>query len=154
MLVLGTTALSAACDDAEVPQPCSDIPPGGCPLSHGVACEDASCAAIYACRAGNVWELQQMCPGHDASASEPAEASAPDVGSDVSLAYDAAIDAPPGAFGGPGCGTMQDPDCALGLALACPSDCCGCEDLFVCNAGAWDLWGSCGDGGVLQSGPR
>jgi hypothetical protein len=68
-----------------------------------------------------------------------------DAGAPVSI--DASIDAPPGAFGGPGCPSLQTPDCALGLALACDIHCCGCEDLFVCEEGGWALWGYCGDAG-------
>jgi hypothetical protein len=64
-------------------------------------------------------------------------------GSDLPDAADASIDAPPGAYGGPGCGALQSPDCSLGFALACPSGCCDCEDLFVCENGGWNAWGSC-----------
>ncbi len=139
----------ACSDDVPTASPCTDIPPGGCPVAHGVACEDPSCEAVYACRPGNVWELTTRCPPRDASARpdagiEPAEASSP---------IDASVDAPPGAFGGPGCAALVAPDCALGLALACGAGCCGCEDLFVCRNGGWDLWGSCADGGVTPSSP-
>lgn len=61
---------------------------------------------------------------------------------------DASIDVE-GAFGGPGCVDLQMPDCPLGVALTCPSGCCGCEDLFVCKNGGWDLWGSCGVDGAV-----
>lgn len=134
-----------ACEDAATPQPCRDVPEHGCPLSHGVACEDPTCQAIYACREGNVWELVKTCPGYD-----PDAGALPDAGPSTTI-VDASIDAPPGAYGGPGCEVLQDPDCALALALACTNGCCGCEDLFVCTNGAWTLWGQCSvDGGVRE----
>ena len=144
--VLGAAvALVAACDDGEVPQPCSDIPAGGCPLSRGLACEDPACEAVYLCRPGNVWELHEQCPPRDAG-------SPPDVvidAGDGGPSFDASIDAPPGAFGGPGCASLQVPDCALGIALACGAGCCGCEDLYVCEDHGWTLWGSCGVNGPI-----
>lgn len=123
------------CDSATV-QPCTNIPEGGCPLQHGLSCSDPTCVATYACRPGNQWELREKCP--------PREAGAPDAGIDASP-KDAAIDAPPGAFGGPGCADLQMPDCPLGTALLCTNGCCGCEDLYVCRDGGWDYWGTCGD---------
>ena len=145
-LVPMTILAIVSCQDQEVvAQPCTNIPAGGCPLSHGVACEDPACEAIYACREGNVWELRAPCPGRDAGG--PTDAFVPE----TSNAVDANIDAPPGAFGGPGCGDLMEPDCALGIALACGATCCGCEDLFVCENGGWELWGTCGDAGPQQS---
>ena len=72
----------------------------------------------------------------------------------VSDLANSCIDAPPGAFGGPGCGDLLEPDGALGVALACGASCCGCEDLFVCENGGWELWGTCGDAGPEQSIPE
>ena len=43
----------------------------------------------------------------------------------------------------PGAVALQAPDCSLGLALACPQGCCGCEDLFVCENGGWSYWATC-----------
>jgi hypothetical protein len=138
-----------ACEDQEVvAQPCTNIPAGGCPLGHGVSCEDPACLAIYACRENDVWELRAPCPGRDAGG--PTDAFVPETSSSI----DASIDAPPGAFGGPGCGDLMEPDCALGIALACGPTCCGCEDLFVCENGGWELWGTCGDAGPRQSIPE
>jgi hypothetical protein len=145
VVATGVVLLFAACDDAAVPEPCSSIPAGGCPLSRGVACEDPTCEAVYYCRPNNVWELKELCPVREAGAandaSVEAEAAAPP-------SFDASIDAPPGAFGGPGCDSLQSPDCALGLALSCGAGCCGCEDLYICEEGGWTLWGTCADGGV------
>jgi hypothetical protein len=144
---VGSTAfafavVAFACNDSAIAQPCTGVPENGCPLSHGVACEDPACQAIYACRENNRWELVKQCPNYD-----------PDAGTlpvqDASPVVDASIDAPSGAYGGPGCGVLQDPDCPLGLALSCSGSCCGCEDLFVCTNGAWELWGSCGDAGLV-----
>jgi hypothetical protein len=142
-------ALVAACSaDDPTPQLCSNIPEGGCPLSHGVACDDPSCVNVYACYNGS-WTLDHTCPARDGGAGidgGSSDASNAETGN----AADVSIDAPPGAFGGPGCPDLQEPDCSLGTALTCPShgDCCGCEDLFVCQNGAWLAWGSCVDGGI------
>jgi len=145
LLVSAALAIVAACDDGPVPQPCSDIPAGGCPLSRGVACEDPACEAVYLCRPGNVWELHERCPEREAGAAQ--DGATVDAGSSPPV-FDASVDAPPGAFGGPGCASLQTPDCALGVALACGAGCCGCEDLYVCEDEGWTLWGSCGDGGL------
>ncbi|CAN5924374.1 hypothetical protein BH11MYX4_BH11MYX4_00610 [soil metagenome] len=142
-----TLALVAmpACSDVAADRACSDIPAGGCPLSRGVACEDPSCEAVYACRAGNVWELDRACPAREAGAPRP------DAALDAPSIQDGAPDAPPGANGGPGCGVLQTPDCALGFALVCPSGCCDCEDLFVCQSGSWTVWGTCSDAGIREA---
>ncbi|MDB4941823.1 MAG: hypothetical protein JWP97_1357 [Labilithrix sp.] len=145
---LAALASGACTEDTSAQYACTDIPAGGCPLSRGVACEDPSCAAVYACRVGNVWELDHACPAHDAGARP--DAAAADAG-DASPIGDASIDAPPGAYGGPGCSSLQTPDCALGVALGCATSgsCCDCEDLYVCENGGWSLWGSCSaDAGV------
>jgi hypothetical protein len=138
---LGCSAIAAlpSCEESETPQECTSIPPGGCPLSRGVACQDPACDAVYACRPGNVWELDRMCPPRDASVRD-ASGDAP---REATSAFDASIDAPAGANGGPGCDSLQAPDCALGLALACPSGCCGCEDLYICENGGWTYYATC-----------
>lgn len=138
-VVLATIVV--ACNDTTTAEPCTNVPPGGCPLSRGVACEDPTCEAVYACREGNVWELQRTCPPREAGV--PREASAGDAAADATRPFDASIDAPPGANGGPGCTMLQAPDCPLGLALACSAGCCGCEDLFVCDNGGWSYWATC-----------
>jgi len=137
-------ALVPACmDDVGPASPCTNVPPGGCPLSRGVACEDPACEAVYACRPGNVWELDRRCPPRDPVDASTRDASAADADAGVEPSLDASLDAPPGAYGGPGCGPLQLPDCSLGFALACPSGCCGCEDLFVCENGGWSHWSAC-----------
>ena len=151
-LLAGALVAPLACGDGDVPaRPCTDIPAGGCPLAHGVACEDPSCEAVYACLPGNLWELRARCPAHDGAAESGTRPSTEDAA--VGPAFDASIDAPPGAFGGPGCPSLASPDCPLGVALACARGCCGCEDLYVCANGGWDLWGACGDAGVPVSSP-
>lgn len=138
---LALVAGASSCrDDAATPSPCTSIPPGGCPLSHGIACEDPSCEAVYACREGNVWELDRTCPAREAGAPREASTDAP---IEASRPFDASVDAPPGANGGPGCAPLQVPDCSLGFALSCPSGCCDCEDLYVCQNGGWTYWATC-----------
>lgn len=133
-----------ACSDAVAERPCTAIPAGGCPLSRGVACEDPSCESVYACRPGNVWELDHTCPVREAGAPRDATVDAPPI-------RDGSVDAPPGANGGPGCGSLQVPDCALGLALVCAPGCCDCDELFVCQNGGWVSWGTCSlDAGVRE----
>lgn len=140
-------AVVASCSDDPTPQPCTGIPAGGCPLSHGVACDDPSCAAVYKCLAGNHWELDHVCPANEGGARD----ASVDDASDAAPVQDASIDAPPGAFGGPGCNPLETPDCALGTALLCSAACCGCEDLYVCDNGGWTFWGTCGDAGPVPS---
>jgi hypothetical protein len=147
--VVSLAVTAGGCQESISQSPCNDVPAGGCPLSHGQACADPTCAAAYACNPDGTWTLDHVCAGHDASAPD---ASTPDA-ADASPppAFDAAgIDAA-GASGGPGCAPLQPPECALGLALACPAGCCGCEDLFVCDQGGWSSWGTCGDAGLTPS---
>ena len=139
LLVLAVSVASCREDPATV-EACTNIPTGGCPLSHGIACQDSTCEALYACRAGNVWELERACPAREAGAPREASTDAP---VEASRPFDASADAPPGANGGPGCGALQTPDCSLGFALACPSGCCDCEDLYVCENGGWSYWATC-----------
>ncbi len=142
-----TLAFFATCDDGSVANPCSDIPARGCPLARGVSCSDPTCEAVYACRPNNVWELLERCPARDAADPSPRDAA---IEAAPSPSFDASIDAPPGAFGGPGCAALQAPDCSLGLALSCGAGCCGCEDLYVCDDSAWSSWGTCDDAGAQQ----
>src|SRR5437763_599823 len=128
-LAVGTAI--AACETPIEQNPCKNVPAGGCPLSHGQACEDPACEAAYACNPDGTWTLDHTCPARDggdtsdsadASASADATAAidsgdatvASDSG-DASEAHDAAlplndaswIDAPPGAGGGPGCVDLE-----------------------------------------------
>jgi hypothetical protein len=139
--------VAAACKDSPPPAQCNDIPGAGCPVDNGAdACTDKTCAAVYSCQDGS-WVLDHTCPGYDPDAA----AAGDDAPVEAAPTADASFDAPPGAFGGPGCEDLQPPDCSLGTALACAGtpDCCGCEDLYVCVSGGWDLWGSCQDGGIV-----
>lgn len=139
-----SVCIALSCADKALAEPCTGIPVGGCPLSHGVACDDPTCAAAYACL-DNEWVLDHTCLARDASTADVVDASFEDV-VEASV-IDAATDAPPGAYGGPGCVPLESPDCALGIALACPSGCCACEDLFTCTTnGGWTPYGRCRDG--------
>lgn len=70
---------------------------------------------------------------------------------DARLSRDVEADVP-GAFGGPGCEDLEMPDCALGTALACGADCCGCGDLYTCQGGNWIPWGACVNGQPVPDG--
>jgi hypothetical protein len=141
-IVLGMFALFVACDDEAVPPPCTNIPAGGCPSSHGAAaCDDPSCEAVYVCLPNQSWQLDHACPARDA-------ATPPDAQPGTTPELDASIDAPPGAYGGPGCEDLEQPDCPLGVALACGAGCCDCQDLYVCEDGGWSFYGTCGDAGA------
>ena len=146
-MVGAALAAVLSCSDAPTADPCRDIPDGGCPLSYGVACQDPACDAVYACLPNRVWQLDHTCPPHEAGAPHEAGVDGGDAADDApaegSLSFDASIDAPPGAGGGPGCEDLQAPDCSLALALACPKGCCGCEDLFVCQNGGWYYYATC-----------
>jgi len=148
LLLPALVVVLAACEDGATPRECTDIPQGGCPLARGVSCQDLTCQAVYLCRPNNVWELHEYCPARDGEA--PREASVPEEAAPPPPSFDASIDAPPGAYGGPGCQPLQSPECSLGLGLSCGAGCCGCEDLYICENGGWSLWGVCGDGGVQQ----
>ena len=131
--------LAAGCDSQLPVVSCRNIPDGGCPVQGGVECQDPSCAAAYACQADGGWSFAHACPARDGSVQDATN----DGPGPSDAGYD--IDAPPGAFGGPGCVALQPPDCPLGTALVCSSGCCGCQDLFVCDDAGWDPWGTCTD---------
>ncbi len=141
-----TAALIAwACNgDIPVDPTCVAIPDGGCPSSFGNACEDPTCATVYACTTAG-WSFVRACPAREAGADSSSDDGA---SHDAQAIRDVQIDVP-GAGGGPGCQDLQLPDCPLALAVSCPSGCCGCEDLFVCANGGWSDWGICGDGGTI-----
>ncbi len=143
--VAALVALAWACNgEIPVPSACTNIPAGGCPSSFGAACTDPTCAAVYACTSTGAWSLVRSCPARDGGAA----AGPSDARGDAPGSRDVEADVP-GANGGPGCQDLQSPDCPLGVGLACGTGCCGCEDLFVCAARGWSLWGTCGDGGAI-----
>ena len=140
-ILAGANLLASSCSDTPPAVRCKNIPAGGCPLSHGVACDDPACAAVYAC-VDETWQLDRVCPKR-ADASGAVDAAGDRVTSGDAPVRDVSL--PDGAYGGPGCRDLQLPECSLGAALACAS-CCGCEELFVCAAGGWNLWGTCENG--------
>ncbi len=150
-----TVVLAAACGgDIEQAAPCGEIPTGGCPKPDGT-CSDPTCVSIYACIDG-AWRFASACNNDGAtraSTSDAGDAGGRDSSaSDAAIARDAGFVVPPGANGGPGCGTLQPPDCPLALALSCSLDsCCGCEDLYVCRNGGWDTWGTCRNGNLTPA---
>ncbi len=143
--------LLAGCEDVALPEPCANIPDGGCPRKGSQVCTDPTCEAVYVCTADRTWQLDSVCAAREAGVV------AVDAGRDaavgdatVSRLRDGAIDVP-GASGGPGCSALEEPDCPLGAAQACPlSSCCGCDDLFVCANGGWSVWGKCANGTLTK----
>jgi hypothetical protein len=148
-LVAFAVALAVACSD-QVIATCFDIPEGGCPSQEGVACQDPTCAAAYNCEPDGGWSLAYACPAFDGSAQD----AQTDSGANDAETFDVNIDAPPGAFGGPGCEDLEQPDCPLGEAIVCEQqsgNCCDCEDLWICDDGGWDPWGECTDDGGISA---
>ena len=140
---------------------CTDIPALGCPGDSTSHCSDGTCEAIYSRSADCVWTFVARCPRYGASLDGGAhdalvDAEVVDARADASRARDgnaptrdAAFAIPDGAAGGPGCPDLESPDCPLAEALQCGSSCCGCESLYVCQSGGWDLFAECGDGGAI-----
>ena len=141
-------AFVSACETSIGPQqPCRDIPDGGCP-AYDNACIDPTCFTLYDCASDGTWTVDMVCPTKEAGVDA---AIASDASNDANDTVDgAAYLNVPGAQGGPGCPDLQDPDCALGTAAVC-ADCCGCEDLYVCDSGGWDLWGECINGQISKN---
>jgi hypothetical protein len=140
-----------SCDSVPTPAPCVDVPDGGCPEDNGAdVCEDPTCAAVYECVSG-AWVFQQQCPPHPHDASADVSEAGNDASADAQP--DVHIDAPAGAYGGPGCVDLEMPDCPVGIGLACAGmvGCCGCEDLFACVEGGWNDWGVCNEAGVVPN---
>ena len=138
-----------ACSNPPLPATCDDLAAPACPTDLDAdVCADIECASVYSCNNGQ-WVFVQSCPDYSAEAGvHPVEA-----GDDAGYAFDGALDAPPGAFGGPGCVPLEDPDCELGTALECSpaNGCCGCDELYVCDDGGWVPLGECVDGGVVPA---
>jgi hypothetical protein len=138
--------LASACGDDIAQQPCRDIPDGGCPAQDN-ACDDPTCFTLYDCSPNSTWTVDMVCP-----AKTPFDAGDIflDSGADANAAVDGAayLDVP-GALGGPGCEDLEAPDCSLGSAAVC-NDCCGCQDLYVCQNGGWVTWGECVNGQIEQ----
>jgi hypothetical protein len=143
---------------------CKNIPSGGCPGAGGTLnCEDPTCFGIYSCQQDGTWSFVAKCPAHegglDAESSGDGSLDAMNQAEQHAELRDANIDVPPGAAGGAGCMPplgveLESPDCPLEQALACAaSSCCGCQDLYVCADGGWNLWGECADGGALVTAP-
>lgn len=153
VLALSAGTAVAACEGTLIaPTDCGEIPAGGC-IDKGSTvdqCEDRSCTALYACHAldpvepiRGAWEPQRECPARPAP---ELDASAVDAATEAGRGRsDAAFppDLPSGAFGGPDCVSLELPDCALAVGYGCTTNCCGCEELFVCANGGWDSWGTC-----------
>jgi hypothetical protein len=139
-----------SCSDTPPPLACKDLAPPACPSdSDADVCADLTCASVYECDDGQ-WVFVQNCPNSSPEAGvHPADAST----EGAPKTPDAEPDAPAGAYGGPGCTDLELPDCSLGTALGCAStpDCCGCQDVYVCANGGWNLWGACTDGGVVAA---
>jgi hypothetical protein len=140
---LALLLVAPACQLSPEAEPCLDIPDGGCPGVDDTNCLDVTCAAIYTCEPDGTWIEAFVCPPREAGV-DASDAHAP---SEAGPARDATVDVT-GAYGGPGCEDLEDPDCSLGEALACGITCCGCQDIFVCQNGGWQLWGECSDAGA------
>lgn len=151
---LSVVLFAFACEGTLIaPLDCGEIPNGGC-IDKGNAvdqCADRTCSTLYTCAANDpaatvgTWQQQRECPVRPA---EPELDAGPvDAASDASVDEGGSLppNLPAGAYGGPGCISLQVPDCALAVGYACQTACCGCEELFVCESGEWFTWGTCVD---------
>jgi hypothetical protein len=135
---------------------CKEIPEGGCPQRSIDVCVDDACEAVYSCNANAEWTQVRECTRDVSADAADAGYGANDMTGDSAIVSyrDAASGTPDGegAFGGPGCIALEAPECSLGFALGCHgSDCCGCEDIFVCDQGGWSAWGTCNRGALAPS---
>jgi len=144
-------ALAFACSDTTINKTCTGIPKGGCPGDDSTNCVDTTCEAIYSNDSACVWSFVQKCPGYIPPHDGPPDAltEAGDAVAEAPLP-DAGFTLPSGAAGGPGCEDLENPDCSVATAVACGKYCCGCEDLYVCVEGGWNLWGGCTDAGLVE----
>jgi hypothetical protein len=139
-------AVVFACSSSVLRNFCTEIPDGGCPAGAAGAdasnCVDPLCAALYSPDQNCNWTLVQECPdykppmdaGHpdawaDADARVPLDAHLRDAGVILPDTNASACDV-----------DLQSPDCTPQEAVLGPS-CNGCESLYVCEDGGWNLWG-------------
>lgn len=154
---VASAVIVVACSDPTYSD-CLNIPTGGCPGGDTSNC-GPTCTSIYSCQANGSWSFVARCPvpegGLDAATAD-ATLDAPSV-PEASPMRDVSTDVPPADWG-PTCGSgsnmaadLESPDCPLSQAALCaPSSCCGCEDIWVCLDGGWNVWGECTDGGALM----
>jgi hypothetical protein len=143
LALLVGAAVALACSDPLLESYCTGIPEGGCPSDDPSTCAhdagpdggsgDPSCAALYTHSPSCVWTFVQKCAGF-----VPPKDAARDANDGADAAFEG------------GCPALESPDCPLDL-VDCGKSCCGCETLYVCNDGGWNLWGQCPDGGVTTS---
>lgn len=121
----------AGCDPIAEPQPCGEIPEGGCPVGRGGSCDDAACRALHDCLDG-AWTEVARCerpgePALDAGDGGGAE------GECESVTLDRSGEAR-------GCTpALQQPDCPAEAAETCADAACstGCIDFFLCTQEGW-----------------
>lgn len=128
---------------------CGLIPEGGCPVSRGGSCEDATCLALYTCVDG-AWAVTEDCPpiedaGADGDAGDEADA------------WDGSCTVPPIDHTGQTTGCvpdLQSPDCPIEAAESCAETACltRCTDFFLCTKDGWVALAYCDDQGTLVVG--
>jgi len=143
--------LALACSDPTLNKYCTGIPAGGCPGLGTTNCEDHTCKAIYSDDPSTCeWTFVAACPDYVPPHDAGVDVATEDGGNDADIrARDAGFQLPDGASGGPGCPDLEAPDCPVATATLC-SDCCGCQELYVCTGGGWNPWGQCSDAGTIQ----
>ena len=134
---LGLVCLAAAlaadgCRDTQVLEPCGQLPDEtACPASRGGTCRDRACSALYVCE-DRKWLFVTDCPQNlDAGADAAVDAVA-----DAPLPCDAAAPATD-----PACEALQQPDCDVAIADACPTTACkeGCTGFLRCTPQGWTI---------------
>jgi hypothetical protein len=130
--VLGTGIAIWSCQDLPNGIPCSDIPPGGCPIDRGGSCDDPTCSEIYLCENG-VWVASQTCGPHDGGTGTGGDAGTPNpCVPDSGTCTPTMINTK-----GETTGCTPDlmfPDCPAAAAQGCAECVCttGCADFYLC----------------------
>ena len=137
LVTCGFAASLFACDEGlQVGSGCGAIASGGCPGESQENCADPACVFVALCDVGvGRWNVVSTCDRRAGDGGVLADGGALPVS-------DAAV-RDGGSSSSTGCPPLQEPDCSDMTRAACPSGCCGCEDVFRCVSGGWDYVGPC-----------
>jgi len=131
-------ALAACSDNGAIRERCGALEADGCPGETLASCADLACAFVARCDvASGAWTRVATCP------ARPVDAGTVEAASDAAIADAVAPGAEDAGSSSAGCPPLEVPDCSESTRAACPSGCCGCEDVFRCVAGGWDYVGAC-----------
>ena len=131
-------ALAACAESGAIHERCGALEADGCPGETLASCADTACAYVARCDLSSAtWTRVATCP------ARLVDGGTVDAASDGGGTDAVAVEGGDAGSSSAGCPPLEPPDCSEAMRAACPSGCCGCEDVFRCIAGGWDYVGPC-----------